>query len=726
MNIIYNVIAYILCYKILVEGKEANGVSFLNIINKSDSIINDQRFEPLDLTKNRAGTGVIEFSNANKTDEDDDHSFRRSKLSFIQNEINKNVEPSNKDKNEKDKSVDSKKNAETFHSEKSKITNEEIIKNGEDFYINEGVTEYGYNNDEEFYNSFHVNTNNKPVNINSLCFGLTDSDSCQQNSNCFYDDIYKTCFQKCSLLNERDCLKYSECKYENGTCENHGFLSIKVFDNDFGADMRSCELFESEESCYLMETRYKKSDNNNRTNFNCVWLTYEQEIKKNKKNENGNMEKINTNGTISQNVEMEKQNDKNMNYILRTNNPVSIAKDEKFISLLETKLNNKKKKGNNVNKGNKNVGKKNVGKKNVGKKNDDDDDNDDIDDMDDESDIDLDELDDDDFKDDDDDDDDIENNKTNEPYGDKNGISKNMKKSTSSVTITGSQNNIQMDKKNTEGNINEVNKNIGNTNKFEKNESLNYSNNNNSNNESKLKENVNIQNTVEKKNGINGSFSELAENSVEISAEPIDNEGKINNININEDNKYDLNSDTHISIEKEVIQHDFHDSLNKKNTSNSQNNNEYDDVVTIETKICINLNTKPSPSILLEGALLAESEAELRKIEKKYNLSEEEICVKPPKETHIIYNPSKEYYIVGEKIEVTCQKGYKISSKTNNVLCIGGNKIMPNIICESENNNEYHGENKYKLKNDPNSGINYSFSILVGIIILVFTGLYSI
>ncbi|CAD2102568.1 apical sushi protein, putative [Plasmodium vinckei] len=709
MNIIYNVIAYILCYKILVEGKEANGISFLNIFNKLDSIINDQRFGPLDLTKNRSGTGATEFDNANKTNEDDDHSFRRSKLSFIQNEMNKNVEPSNKDKNEKDKSVDSKKNAEAFHSEKSKITNEEIIKNGEDFYINEGVTEYGYNNDEEFYNSFHVNNNNKPVNINSLCFGLADSDSCQQNSNCFYDDIYKTCFQKCSLLNDRDCLKYTECKYENGTCENHGFLSIKVFDNDFGADIRSCELFESEESCYLMETRYKKSDNNNRTNFNCVWLTYKQEIKKNKKNENDNMEKIDTNDTISQNVEMEKQNDRNMNYILRTNNPVSIAKDEKFISLLEIKLNNKKKKGNSVDKENKN--------------DDDDDDG--------ESDIDLDEIDDDYFKDDDEDDDDIENNKMNEPYEDKNDISNNMEKSISSVTTTNSQNNIQMDKKNTEGNINEVSKNIDGTNKFEqnleKNESLNYSNNNNnSNHESKLEENVNIQNNVEKENGITGSFSELAENSVEISAEPIGNEDKINNININEDNKYDLDSDTHLSIEKEVIQHDFHNSLNKENTSNPQNNNEYDDIVTIETNICINLNTKPSPSVLLEGALLAESEAELRKIKKKYNLSEEEICVKPPKETHIIYNPNKEYYIVGEKIEVKCQKGYKISSKTNNTLCIGGNKIMPNIFCELENNNEYRGENKYKLKNDPNSGINYSLSILVGIIIFVFTGLYSI
>ncbi|CAD2089885.1 apical sushi protein, putative [Plasmodium vinckei lentum] len=712
MNIIYNVIAYILCYKILVEGKETNGVSFLNIFNRLDSIINDQRFGPLDLTKNLAGTGVTEFDNANKDDEDNDHSFRRSKLSFIQNEMNKNVEPSNKDKNEKDKSVDNKKNAKNFHSEKSKITNEEIIKNGEDFYINEGVTEYGYNNDEEFYNSFHVN-NNKPVNINSLCFGLADSDSCQQSSNCFYDDIYKTCFQKCSLLNERDCLKYSECKYENGTCENHGFLSIKVFDNDFGADIRSCELFESEESCYLMETRYKKSDNNNRTNFNCVWLTYKQEIKKNKKNENDNMEKIDTNDTISQNVEMEKQNDRNINYILRTNNPVSIAKDEKFISLLEIKLNNKKKKGNSVDKEN----------KNDEKKNDDDDD-------DGESDIDLDEIDDDYFKDDDEDDDDIENNKMNEPYEDKNDISNNMEKSISSVTTTDSQNNIQMDKKNPEGNINEVSKNLDDTNKFEqnleKNESLNYSNNNNSNHESKLEENVNIQNNVEKENGITGSFSELAENSVEISAEPIGSEDKINNININEDNKYDLDSDTHLSIEKEVIQHDFHNSLNKENTSNPQNNNEYDDIVTIETNICINLNTKPSPSVLLEGALLAESEAELRKIKKKYNLSEEEICVKPPKETHIIYNPNKEYYIVGEKIEVKCQKGYKLSSKTNNTLCIGGNKIMPNIFCELENNNEYRGENKYKLKNDPNSGINYSLSILVGIIICVFTGLYSI
>ncbi|VEV55880.1 apical sushi protein, putative [Plasmodium vinckei vinckei] len=712
MNTIYNVIAYILCYKILVEGKEANGVSFLNIFNKSDSIINDQRFEPLDLTKNLAGTGVTEFDNASKTDEDDDHSFRRSKLSFIQNEINKNVEPSNKDKNEKDKSVDSKKNGETFHSEKSKITNEEIIKNGEDFYINEGVTEYGYNNDEEFYNSFHVNNNNNPVKINSLCFGLADSDSCQQNSNCFYDEIYKTCFQKCSLLNERDCLKYSECKYENGACENHGFLSIKVFDNDFGEDIRSCELFESEESCYLMETRYKKSDNNNRTNFNCVWLTYKQEIKKNIKNENDNMEKIDTNATISQNIETEKQNDRNMNYILRTNNPVSIAKDEKFISLLEIKLNNKKKKGNSADKENKNDGKK----------------NDDDDDDDGESDIDLDEIDDDYFKDDDEDDDDIESNKMNETYEDKNDINNNMDKSISSVTTPDSQNNIQMDKKNTEGNINEVSKNLDDTNKFEKNleknKSLNYRNNNNSNLESKLEENVNIQNNIEKENGITGSFSELAENSVKIIAEPIDNDSKISNININEDNKYDLDNDTHISIEKEVIEHDFHNSLNKENTSYPQNNNKYEDIVTIETNICINLNTKPSPSVLLEGALLAESEAELRKIKKKYNLPEEEICVKPPKETHMIYNPNKEYYIVGEKIEIKCQKGYKISSKTNNALCIGGNKIMPNIFCELENDNEYRGGNKYKLKNDPNSDINYSLSILVGIIIFVFTGLY--
>ncbi|ETB59888.1 hypothetical protein YYC_03254 [Plasmodium yoelii 17X] len=731
MNIIYNVIAYILCYKILVEGKDANGVNFLNRFNRSDSIINDQKFEPLDLTKNLAGTGVAKFDNVKKTDENDDHSFRRSKFSFIQNVMNTNVESSNK--NEKEKSGDSKKNTEIFYSEKSKTTNEEIIKNGENFYINGGVTEYGYNNDEEFYNSFHVNNNRKPIKINSLCFDLSDTESCQQNSNCFYDDIYKTCFQKCSLLNESDCLKYSECKYENGTCENHGFLSIKVFDNDFGSDVRSCELFESEESCYLMETRYKKSDNNNRTNFNCVWLTYNHEIKKNKKNANDHLEKIDMNSTVSQNVKMEKQNDGNMNYILRTNNPAGIAKDEKFISLLEIKLNSKKKKGNSVDKGSKNGGSKNGGNKNSGKKKDDDDDDEEEIPNDDESNIDLDDIDDDDFKDDEEDDDDIETDKMNEPNKDKNDINNNMENSTSSVIISDSQNNIQMDKKNTEGNTNEVSKNLDNNNKFEQNrkqnELLNYINNNNdsnSNNESKLEESINIQNNVEKEHDINGSFPELIENAVKISAEPIENEGKINNMNIDGDNKYDLDRDNHLSIEKEVVQHDFHNSLNNENTSNPQNNNEYEDIITIETHICTNLNNKPNPSVLLEGALLAESEAELRKIKKVYNLPEEEICVKPAKETHIIYNPNKEYYLVGEKIEVTCQKGYKISGKTNNTLCIGRNKIMPNIFCELENDNESSHENIYKLKNDPNAGINYSLSIFVGIIIFVFTVFYSI
>lgn len=469
-----------------------------------------------------------------------------------------------------------------------------------------------------------------------------------------------------------------------------------------------------------METRYKQSDNNNRTNFNCVWLTYNHEIKKNKQNSNDNLEKIDMNSTISQNVKMEKQNDGNMNYILRKNNPEGIAKDEKFISLLEIKLNSKKKKGNSVNKGNKNGGKKN--------------DNDEEEILnDDESGIDLDDIDDDDFKDDEEDDDGIENDKMNEPHEDKNNIHNNMENSTSSATIADSQNNIQMEKKNTEGNINEVSKNLDDINKFEQNreqnELLNYRNNNNdsnSNHESKLEESINIQNNGEKEHDINGSFPELIENAVKISAEPIENEGKINNMNINGGNIYDLDRDKHLSIEKEVVQHDFHNSLNKENTNNPQKNNEYEDIIMIETPICTNLNNKPRPSVLLEGALLAESEAELRKIKKVYNLPEEEICVKPAKETHIIYNPNKEYYLVGEKIEVTCQKGYKIYGKTNNTLCIGRNKIMPNIFCELENNNESRHENIYKLKNDPNVGINYSFSIFLGIIIFVFTVFYSI
>ncbi|KNC35513.1 hypothetical protein PFLG_00435 [Plasmodium falciparum RAJ116] len=148
---------------------------------------------------------------------------------------------------------------------------------------------------------------------------------------------------------------------------------------------------------------------------------------------------------------------------------------------------------------------------------------------------------------------------------------------------------------------------------------------------------------------------------------------------------------------------------NKNDNFLNDNNGTYE-IIKVETHICANLNEKPNPSTLLEGALIAENEAQLQKIKKKYKVTDNEICVRPTNSSYVSLIPDKKYYLLGEKIEFKCQEGYKIIGTTNIGVCTGRNIISPNITCESLTNfDDVEKDNIQKMNNIINSASKYTF-----------------
>ncbi|SOV74075.1 apical sushi protein [Plasmodium sp. gorilla clade G3] len=735
MKIIYHVLIFLLHYNIIIKAKENNNDNFLNGIYKLQNIWRNTTLGELDLKKANIenAEGIIEKINDTKKNDISHHPHFRSKLSFLENKNPKDMAiVTNHQHKVKDHKNDEYK-AQEINDVKPQLANQEMWRKGENFYIHGATNTNEQNDDEDFFESFHKNHNNN-IKINSPCFDLQDKEMCSNNKECFYDDTYKACFQNCKLLNEKNCSLYSECKHTPNGCENEGYLNIQVFGSDLGGDVRACELFESEGSCYLMEKLFKKlSEDKKETSFNCVWLSYKHELRsyddenspranndnietlgnKNKYIYMNNVESIHKNYHLQNpyHEDIKHNKHKSFNYhVLSSSVPRQIAKNEKFLSLLQLNLKGKKKEKNK-------------------KKNDDEDD--DIDEEDDDLDI------------------EGKNNEFNDEEGDEN--SKDLK-----------NNNID---DNEEDDINDEDD-LFNNEKKKKNKNKNKNNNNNNNNNSNNNINnnkKNKQNTQKKNNKIKNEFDDdnddvseenlindeekknnkikknkdiinetdnISENNeIEISSKDLteqyedkynydkkNNMSTNNNFNntntfaINKDilhNKY-INHNSHIQNEKDILKHNFY---------GKDKNGSYE-IIKVETHICANLNEKPNPSTLLEGALIAENEAHLQKLKKKYKVTDNEICIRPTNSSYVSLIPDKKYYLLGEKIEFQCQEGYKIIGTTNIGVCTGRNIISPNITCESLTNfDDVEKDNIQKMNNIINSASNYTF---YNIIIIVF------
>lgn len=229
--------------------------------------------------------------------------------------------------------------------------------------------------------------------------------------------------------------------------------------------------------------------------------------------------------------------------------------------------------------------------------------------------------------------------------------------------------------------------------------------------------NINETNNISENNEIEISSKDLTEQYEDkYNYDKKNNMGTNNNFNNtntfannknNLHNKY-INHASHTQNEKDILKHNFY---------GKDNNGTYE-IIKVETHICANLNEKPNPSTLLEGALIAENEAQLQKIKKKYKVTDNEICVRPTNSSYVSLIPDKKYYLLGEKIEFKCQEGYKIIGTTNIGVCTGRNIISPNITCESLTNfDDVEKDNIQKMNNIINSASKYTF---YNIIIIVF------
>ncbi|SBS80838.1 hypothetical protein POVCU1_003250 [Plasmodium ovale curtisi] len=718
MNILSNILLSILCYETVTNAKETtHSHNFSNGVDKLEDLWRGASFEPMKWKQNGAGEGLQTVETSNQKNEIKDarnHSLLRSKISFI--ERNKGKETGL----EKKKIIHGNKadvgiphigvTDEKLVQAKSHITREEIRRRGENFYINGGTTEYDYSNDEDFFKAFHSSNNKKEIKTYSPCSAFTDVNSCTKNRECFYDNVYQTCFQICNTLEERNCLQYTECKFTQDGCQNEGYLKFPVFGSDLGSGVRACELFESEGSCYLMEKLYSKLDKENKTNFNCVWLSYKHEFKTHKGgyhhsphkkvhhkehhegNHEGHHEGHHEGGGI---IHIKRGNNGNTlnehikSHVLSANKPRNLMKNEKFLSLLELNLSEKKKKKKGQTE-NKSVNKKSD-KKNVKKKNSDDDDAEEEEEEE-EGDVDFNDMNDEEGEDKENTDDHDGVDETDEEDFDDEFEKKEKKK----VTNKGSK----------EG---------------EKEKSAEGAGASGSDGESD-EGNIKIAPT----DLIQGNAEIVTENIISDS-DPLDKnvhehaEGDM----VNKENKENAQR------ERDVFAHNFHegqrDTLQGTKHSEQHHGEPHagmehglDEWVSVETHICANLNERPNPAVLLEGALLAEKEAELIKIKKKYNVTDNEICVRPSNEHHISLYPDKKYYLLGEQIEFTCKKGYKLIGTTNKGVCVGRNKIVPNISCESLSNlDETEKENIQKLNNLINSGMHYAITAFVPVAVLL-------
>ncbi|SOV11178.1 apical sushi protein [Plasmodium gaboni] len=727
MKIIYHVLIFLLHYNIIIKAKENKNDNFLNGIYKLQNIWRNTTLGELDLKKANMenAEGIIEKFNDSKKNDISRHPHFRSKLSFLEHKNHKDMGiVTNHQHKIKDHKNDEHISQEIIDM-KPQLASQEMWRKGENFYMHGATNTNEQNDDEDFFESFH-NNHNSNIKINSPCFDLQEKEICSNNKECFYDDTYKACFQNCKLLNEKNCSLYSECKHTLNGCENEGYLNIEVFGSNLGGDVRACELFESEGSCYLMEQLFKKlSQDKKETNFNCVWLSYKHELKsyndekepktindnietfenKNKYKYMNNVENLHNNHHLEnpyhEDIKHNKHNHFNY-HVLSSSVPRQIVKNEKFLSLLQLNLKGKKKEKN----------------KKIKKNDEDEEDDDDIEDEDDDLDI------------------EAKNNEFNDE-GEEN--SKDLKNNNIDENEEDASDD-EDDLFNNELKNKKINNN-NNNNKNKKNKQNTHKKNNKIKNEfhddnNELSE-ENLINDDEKKNkkiknkDINETDNISENNEIEISSTDLTeqyedkyNYDKKNNINTNNNfnnintfgiNKDILHNNKHINHsshihneEKDILKHNFY----------GRDKNGTYEIIKVETHICANLNEKPNPSTLLEGALIAENEAELQKLKKKYKVTDNEICARPTNSSYVSLIPDKKYYLLGEKIEFKCQEGYKIIGTTNIGVCTGRNIISPNITCESLTNfDDIEKDNIQKMNNIINSASKYT---LYNIIIIIF------
>ncbi|SBT86208.1 apical sushi protein [Plasmodium malariae] len=703
MKIVCSTIIYLLSYKTIIKAKNAKYSSnFLNEFNKLDILWGGTNFEPLDLRKINVSSFFFKLHYIpsgfvfGECPQDVDAVCLFLQYSFIQDNKRKEVKMESKSKDEKNKINENKTASENADID-SQTTAQEILKRGVNFYINGGTSEYDYNNDEEFFKVFHHNNHKKKIEIYSPCFNL-DENTCSNNKDCFYDHIYRACFQNCKALDENECSKYNECKATNKGCENEGYLSLEIFGSNLGSGVRACELFESEGSCYLMEELYKKFEDENKTNFNCVWLSHTHEFRKHKERDeskkelgkHGNHEKYEEKNENKHKIDDDIINIKRTNHINNSSGPINyhvlsakeskeIGRNEKPISLVQLKVNEK---------ANKDAKKKSNKKGGANEEQEDEEDE-----KDDEEDLQLnDENEDEEQQEEVEVDEEEEEGENSDNELEKKGAKKKGEKEKSDQTSANSEGEKRNVSNENNGNApTSIGNNEGGNNE--------RSNGKSGDTDDSVNENMSKEDELQKvpKNSTNDK-TELVTESIINENDASDKSNKENFItdinqmgekkNINEYTNFKENNE-HSQNEKEIIIHEHHYDDNKGG---------YDEYVRVESHICANLNEKPNPSVLLEGALMAEKEAELRILKKKYNITDNDICVKPSNEPHIILNPDKKFYVIGEKIEFKCPDGYKIIGTTNVGVCTGRNKIVPNISCESlKDFNETEKQNIQKL-----------------------------
>ncbi|CAA9986468.1 apical sushi protein, putative [Plasmodium knowlesi strain H] len=719
MNLLCGIIiTHLLCYNVELQAKETKGGHALpwdqNKLESSwegeDTI--EEGLPPKDYTEE--GEISQTFDETSSVEGEDAHPNLRSTFSFFQGKEGEEVgQKADQRYEENVQRVNAPSDQQGGHKHvdpPTQMATEKIIKEGENLYINGGIIDYEYNNDDEFFKSFHIENANKQIEINSPCFNIKNENECQENRNCFYDPTYQACFQNCKNLGEGECSKYTECKLTMNGCENEGFLNINVFGSDIGSDVRACELFNSEGSCYMMEELYKNFGSKEKTNFNCVWLSYKREYKKRKEggagrrhkkepHDQGGMENggvINVHKTNGQSEPGAHPN----YHVLRTEGQRSIGRNEEFLSLLELKSSEKKKKENQKNSNEGKETKKTNAKKGKAHGDEDGDDEDYGDDDNGEG---LDAEDDADFNDVNDEDvagkeEDLDGEGSDENEGDdfddefenKMAKSKGKEQSNDKGEISGDAEG--RDTKRMHG--------------------------------KEPSDEVPIGKSIPKGDELIVPPEKLVASQTEIVTESIiDDAGKVDTtgkhdqdgqedyadgINGNPTGNDNLGSVPH---ERGILKHNF----NKPG-----HGDHYDEWITVETSICANLNERPNPSVLLEGALIAEKEAELRSIKNKYKITDNEICVKPSNEPNISFSPKKNFYVIGEKIEFICQKGYKIVGTTNVGVCVGRNKIVPNISCESLNDfDDVQKENIQKINSLISSGVSSALSGFLAMVLFV-------
>nr|AER45488.1 rhoptry neck protein-1 [Plasmodium vivax] len=757
MNLLRGIIiAHLLCYNVQLRAKEPKwGHALLGGQNKLESAWGggttmEEEIPPKDDTVEGETSQTFEETTA--LEGEDGHPNLRSTFSFFQGKGREEVEPNAQQRHEGSAQrgdVPSDHQGELNHADTpSQIATEKNINGGENLPINGGgklpigggeklpigggeklpigggIADYEYNNDEEFFKSFHSDNANKQIEIKSPCFNLKNENECTESRNCFYDHSYKACFQNCKSLGERDCYRYTECKLTINGCENEGFLNINVFGSDIGSDVRACELFNSEGSCYMMEEQYKNFGSKEKTNFNCVWMSYKHEYRKHKEGGAAKRHKKEPHeqrgGELGGVIDVHRANGQSEegghpNYhVLRSDGPRSIARDEKFLSLLELKSNEKKKKNPKNGNNGKETKKENAKK---GKAHgDDEDDNDDEDDDDSGEGLQADE--------------DPDFNDVNDEEG-----AKKEEDLEGEGADEDEDFDDELEKKRGKGKGKEGSSADGEGSDMKRSEGKEPSDEAPSGESTPkgdellvppeklvalptevVTESIIEDASVADKDGQPGERGQDGQpGQPGQPSQPgqltMDGHADAENDELpggHPAGKGNLGSPPH---ERDILKHNFH---------SSGHGDQYDEWISVETSICVNLNERPNPSVLLEGALIAEKEAELRSIKKKYKVTDNEICVKPSNEPNISFSPNKNFYVLGEKIEFKCQNGYKIVGTTTVGVCVGRNKIVPNISCESLN--DFDGvqkENTQKINSMISSGGNSALSGFLAVVLFV-------